>query len=320
MDNQSSRRILEFFLYLLHGEKFDFQTWTNLENNRGKSERAYQRDLNIIRETLKLCNDSHELQLKDDKQQLLSASKDKTLARDIVLAQILLASRALTKDELLEIIADITHSLTPQEKKKFDSAIKMAKGSYLPIYGANPLFDKIKVISQAIADQTLLTFHYTNSKGDKNKAYRAYPLALFFDVSYFYVIMQVEGYKNYSHYRLDRIETIDYKDSEKPEKLNTSFSLQDYRKEVYLLQMGRKVTFNFKSWIYWGTVKDKFPTAKRLAQLEDGGDLIQVTSYEKGALLWLLGQGPDVQVVSPKSFVDKVHERLAKTMELYDNN
>lgn len=338
-DNQSSRRLLELFVRMLHGERFDQDGWLAMESNPAASsnkkprsnreeslnertKRVFTRDMSIIRVTLENIHDGHILE-KDKIDGKLTYWLDGQanpdgLKYDIGLGQILLGSRAFPEQEKNDILEFLGSNLALAAKHEYELAIHAAKNSYQPLSEPRSVLDYLTKLARAINDEALLTFHYRNATDQKIRAYHGQPIILYFETHYFYVQMMLENHQDLVVFRLDRMTSIDFVASGDKGYVNDRHSLQDHRKYVNLLPMGRLTTFKFKCWIAPQTVLDQFPTAKKIANIENSGSLFQVTAKEEGALLWLQSQGPNVKIISPLSLVNKMQERLAQTVALYD--
>lgn len=63
-------------------------------------------------------------------------------------------------------------------------------------------------------------------------------------------------------------------------------------------------------------VLDRLPTARICSELADGYE-IQAEVYGTGIEMWLLSQGPWVEVLYPKSLRERMREQIGKMMECY---
>lgn len=333
-DFQSGRRITEVFVRLLHGEKFDREKWLDMASNPlrtlsktpaskettkvARSQRVFDRDFEIIRQTLQNWHDGRDVIKLDGVYQLIGQPDSDGLTYRVALAQILLGSRAFPKVETEKIINELTNEFSPDAQKRYFEAIKAARNSYEPLSGnkeepdeTNSLLSKLDQTIQFIKSVDLMTFHYQNSHDQKDRTYHGLPVTLYFDTFYFYVVFNLENHVagDYTFFRLDHMTDI-YPYGKKKQDPNNKFHLQDQRHYVNLLPMGEQTTFQFKCWISPSNALDRFPSAHTVKKIERGGVLIEARALEDGALLWLQSQGDQVQVVSPQSFVEKIKKNL----------
>ncbi|MFL2028089.1 WYL domain-containing protein [Loigolactobacillus zhaoyuanensis] len=320
MENQSSRRLLTLFIRLLQGEKFDETSWRALAlTAESKSKRVYQRDLMIIKETLADCHDGHRLVLNGKQHQLRGQTDPHGLTYTIALAHILLASRAFTQKEVDGILGFLKANLTPATQDDYTAAIKADRNSYQPLSKRQPVLSRLVTLTNAIANYQMLTFHYRNGATQKQRAYQAQPVALYFATYYFYVSVKLAQHDDFALFRVDRMTSIDFSAPGDARRNADHFSLPDQRSLVHLLPMGQLTTFRFKCWLNPQNVLDQFPSAHKVAaSVERNGVLIEAQAKEAGALLWLQSQGPNVQVVSPPQLIKKLKRNLAQTAALYD--
>jgi len=322
----SNQRVLEVILRMLKGETVTFDTWQHHYED-GKSKRTFQRDMRDITAALTETNFKYDLVRKQIRPQLLTETTQYSLVSEmtanrltdaIAIGQIVIASRALSRTELTKLLTTLVQGLLPIDRDQFKQAIQMAQQSYLPLANHPVILERMAQILTAIAEHQRLTFDYqTGEIGDPVKQHVAQPETLFFDNAYFYVAMCREHQTKYLLYRLDRIVDITAVHAGDCHRKMNHYSLQDYRKQTYLLALGDLTTFRFKCRINPQTALDRFPESKMIRQTGDNEVLIEARAYEDGAMLWLLGQGANIEVVSPTSFVPKFRANLVATLEQY---
>ena len=64
-------------------------------------------------------------------------------------------------------------------------------------------------------------------------------------------------------------------------------------------------------------VLDRLPTAKIIEQRDDYA-LIEAEVYGKGIIMWLLSQGPKVEVVKPDSLREEMKKQLQEMLGRYE--
>lgn len=142
-------------------------------------------------------------------------------------------------------------------------------------------------------------------------------MALFFEVHYFYVAMLSQERGGYWLYRLDRIVDIVTKTAGEKLDYTERFSLQDHRRQTYLVDSGSLTRIRFIYRNYVQTVLDHFPNSRVVQENEDGSVIIEAYVKIDGAMFWLLSQGAGLQVISPASLVDRMRNALSAAREQY---
>lgn len=66
-------------------------------------------------------------------------------------------------------------------------------------------------------------------------------------------------------------------------------------------------------------VLDKLPTS-RIIESREGKHIIEAEVYGKGIKMWILSQGSNIKVLSPKAFADEIIEEIKKLNEIYEIN
>ncbi|WP_225439011.1 helix-turn-helix transcriptional regulator [Lacticaseibacillus rhamnosus] len=129
------------------------------------------------------------------------------------------------------------------------------------------------------------------------------------------MLSQTRG--GYWLYRLDRIGEI--KAVSEGDKLDyaTRFSLQDHRRQTYLLDSGDLMQIQFVYRYYPQTALDQFPGSRVIRHNADGSVVIEAFARLDGALLWLLSQGAALKVISPPSLIKRMREELMAALNQY---
>lgn len=326
----SSRRVLDMALQLIHGEEITFDGWSDRyqKADPGKKiesiRRNFQRDLDDIRDQLTVNQFNAEIIKKDKVFTLIGTETESSLSDSIVIAQILIGSRAVSKRALETLLTSLAQRLAPKFKAQFYAHIKTAKDSYIPLKRDETkelnesLLEKIDIIIRAINEHRRVKFNYQSSHSRGRREHTVQPEVMFFDNAYFYIAVRNSVKHEYWLYRLDRMTDITSGNVGNTQWSPDQFSLHDYRQQTNLLQQGELVTFEFKCRIYPQTALDRFPDSKIVSKPGDKDTIIRARSWDEGAILWLLGQGANVQVISPDKLVNKIKTRLNEAARLYD--
>lgn len=332
MKYTSRQRVLDVMFRLLEGEQFTFNSWEDFYGIEGEKEKArrrkFQRDLAEIRTVLDVPGSKTQLvsQMQNSsfsKRHAVYHVKNKTSAEDkftyaVTIAQIILGSRALIKKERDQLLDYLSENMDRAQKEKFTEYLKIPKYGYIELYEKTALFKKISACTQAIISRNILKFAYKNANSEIT-IHEAQPEILYFDTHFFYIVMQHAGQKNVRVYRLDRIDKIIKEEAGNTKRDANHYNLQDQRKEAYLIPLGNPITFKFKCRISVLTALNNFPISEVIHTEKNADPIIKVTAREDGALLWLLSQGNNVQVIEPISLVRKIREILKKSLEQYED-
>lgn len=333
--NLSSRRIVEMLVRMLNGEAFDVHKWqTEMIYNAQRdkqgniiktpSSRTFQRDITIIENVLEEFDSDYKL-TKSVKGHLLTGNSSDHVDLLIAIAHILLASRAFTTDETTEILDELTSRLSAIDKSIFNQNVAIDRSSYAPLKTNSNVFTNLKILNQAINDEKSITFHYSKSsteikdENDVGKVCQGQPMTIYFEMFYFYVAMKMDGKDELATFRLDRIKQID--DASKKgssRKFRDNFKLLDHRQNVYLLPFGDLESFTFECRIDPQIAVDHFPQSSVKAG-PNGYPIVSARAKSEGALLWLQSQGPNVKVLSPQRFVNRIKENLTDAANQYQD-
>ncbi|MFD0898700.1 helix-turn-helix transcriptional regulator [Loigolactobacillus binensis] len=324
----SVKRVIELTMRLLNGEKITYNRWLVIAGKTTKQangkDRTFWRDIADIAAQLSETGYAKQL-LRPDRDpnvpanekiyQLVSTPDAAKLTQVIALAHIVLASRALNKTEMAQLVHVLQDTLALNEQEQFKLAIAGDQGSYVTSPRRPPLLDYLRQITEAIARQQRLVFAYRNAEGTPKK-HEAQPETFFFDNYYFYVVMRLTPDADVLMFRLDRITAIDQvKPGMAPQQ---QFRLREYRQQTYLLAVGEPIVFRFKCWIAAQTALERFPGSTARVDPKTGVVVITAQAREKGALMWLLSQGADVQVIAPPSLIKKIKAHHLAAVERYN--
>ncbi|MFC6171895.1 helix-turn-helix transcriptional regulator [Loigolactobacillus jiayinensis] len=343
----SIKRVVNLLLRLEQGEKFTRAKWreaymkelseqkqkNGVKYDPAQSDRTFQRDLAHIKNGLKETGFQLKLYRKayadtDINQryeyQLAAENVETGLVNAIAIAQIIIASRAFKKghltveNELQQVLDTLKVTLTPNQQQRFDKAISRAIGSYEPLKYPQ-LLGYLGQILDAIAKHQRLVFMYKKgAAASVAQLHNAQPETIFFDVSYFYVVMRYANEAQPKLFRLDRITEIQKITAGEQLDLDTHFKLKEFRHEAVLLAMGQLTTFRFICRIPPQIALDRFPGAKIISKPNSPAIIIQARAYEKGATMWLMSQGKEIELIYPSDFVKRFKQEVKATFEQYD--
>lgn len=335
----SQKRILSIFLRLLAGETL---TKKELMETYQKESSTIQRDIATIEEVLiehgeerffkKQTAESYEeyvaqhtikreekghyaLNVVDFFQSSATLTKEEV----IVLLKILLASRSLATTEMDDLYEKIT-SLTD------DTAfVKSFMGNEKLYYQGVPqenLLEKLTTICQMILKNSLIAFDYT--KNGQTQTLERVPNAIYFSDMYFYMITSSHtGEDNVDLSTLNkfRISNIQHLRTITP---HTKVAYSDrfegglLRKQTSWPFLGHPITLVIDFYYDPVYVLDRFPDSKILYEKNGVSRIEMHVNDGFGMKMWLLSQGHQVNIISPKHMRDYVVNVMVKTLSYYD--
>jgi len=334
---KDSARQLYIFQSLLTGHTLNKQ---DLAERFNVTERVIQRDVSDIKaflanenlhQSIRYSRARHGYQLMTDQHEL-------SAQEIVVLAKILLASRAFPKAELDQMITGLLHLIKADDRQAVEPIIKNEAFLYVPVHHGQPLRQRLWDFSQAIRRHQTLQLSYT--RRDRQQVTRTVlPEAIIFSEYYFYLASYNETYHSTLFYRADRIQKYRVAETKITRTRAQRFEDGEFRKRIQFMYPGPATTITFQ---FWGIVEaalDRLPTGKvthrwhadgteeplpddekqRNVQPKNGGSVtIEAEVFgERGVMMWLLSQGALVKVLSPQSLVDHLKTELAQIQARY---
>lgn len=277
------------------------------------NERSIQRDLDTIKEFLaqqrieegyspQLVYDFKEKGYRLEEGKRLNLSNEEALA----VSKILLASRALTKKEMMNILDSLIENCVPKEERRLvNSLLENERFHYMELQHHKVFLDKLMPLGQAIHECRVIQIKYAKLKEKDAVERKVEPLAILFSEYYFYLVGFIEGNgkevrpesidKRFpAIYRIDRIEKLNVLDEHFKIPYADRFKEGEFRKCIQFMYGGklRKIRFQYRG-LSVEAVLDRLPTAKILKE-EDGVYLIEAEVYGKGVDMWVRSQGEDI--------------------------
>lgn len=284
--------------------------------------RTAQRDFASIRNFLSdyFNNYNLEYDAKDHKYYLSNGELGLSKAQCLVVIKVLLASRSLARKELEPLIKSLLALLTEQDRRDIKPIIQSELANYVELKNLKDkrLLEAIYTFSKLILQRETITIDYTTQR-HKYVTRTIAPVALTFSDYYFYIVSYNLQFKKNIIYRLDRIISWKYADKKIPLEQRTHFNLGDEKKKFQLMYPGTPITVQFK---YTGIVEaalDKFPISKTIKKIDEQTFLLEVTTYDTGALMWFLSQKDMVTIVSPPEFRDEMKATIQRMLANYED-
>ena len=245
----------------------------------------------------------------------------------LVIAKILLESRALTKEDMSILLKKITSNCCLKDRSEIEKIIFSEKIEYTePNHKDNDIIQKVWRLSEAVRKKNKVNIIYNKlgqeGKADKKVNRMILPQGVLFSEYYFYLIAVIDREKDIDvtrlvPYRIDRI--LEYEILEEKYRI----SEKDKVKEGEIRQLNQymhfgeldRVTFKFKG----GSIEailDKLPTAKVIR--EDNGEyIVRAKGYNEGIKMFLLSQGDRVEIIESMKFRKDMESSIEKMLYKY---
>ena len=259
-----SNRILYLYTELLNGQLLRKD---RLAEQFGVTERSIQRDLEAVREFLdrermengygtQLIYDFQEKGYRLDRDERLNLSNEETLA----VSKILLASRAFTKKEMVDILDKLIKNCVPRENRRLiNGLLENEKYHYVELQHHKVFLDKLMPLGQAIRECRMIWIKYGKLKDKAVVERRLEPLAILFSEYYFYLVAFIEDADRKMKsgnvedcfpaiYRIDRINELQVLEERFMIPYADRFEEGEFRKRIQFMYGGKlkKIRFRYQ--------------------------------------------------------------------------
>lgn len=309
-------RLLSIFFRLQAGERL---SKAQLSDEYGIDYRTVQRYMSVLKNFLQaqhISNTEIKFDGTDNTYRLIA--KTTFNKKDIlVISKILLENHALNKSELNSLLEDLLSLLSREEQKEIEAIINNERLNYKSLTNDKDRIDTIWILSEAIRREQMLEIEYKAPLKDV-KSHIIFPVSLYYDAHYFYLVAYHLKHEKYTTFRVDRIETLSKSHMKKPQiSYGHKYRDGDVRNQKVDAFEGRKIDVTL---IYKGNaeiVLDQFPEHEILSENYD--DIkVKITSQDTpGLKRWILGQGEAVTLLSPPKLIEEIQESLEKTLKNY---
>ena len=235
----------------------------------------------------------------------------------LIISKILLENRALNKVENEDLLKSLLGLVSKEEQKEIEMIINSERLNYAPITDEQNRIQKIWEWSEMIRKEKVLEIVYKSSYQDK-KEHLIFPVSLYYDIHYFYIVAYNLKNENYMTLRLDRIQTWKATKESKPNiSYGRKFRDGDIRNQRVDAFLGRKITVELEFRYDPTIVLDQFPNAHLLLADEEWTRFKFESQYTPGLKRWLLSQGEAVKILSPQSLVDDIQKTMKEILGYY---
>lgn len=230
----------------------------------------------------------------------------------------------------------VTHKKSDQLIKKIESLASrnQAMSLHRQVYVSNrvktineSIYYNVDSLHSAIAENKQVTFKYFDYDIKKEKVYRkngdrytVSPYGLSWDDENYYLVTFSHKYKDFTHYRVDRMSDIELCDSTRdPLPDNEQFNIADYSKKVFNMFGGEEVTVKLKfdnSLV--NAVVDRFGKEIMIGKLDEDSFSIWIkVAVNSTFFAWLSQFGSKVKVLSPDTVIDQYKSHLSEIIKQY---
>ena len=309
-------RLLTIFLRLQSGAHL---AKTQLADEFGVSEKTIQRDFSLLSGFL----DTQPMvaaELAYDAKHHTRYLKGKSLfnKKDIlIISKILLENCSLNKEENKALLDGLLAFISKDEQKEVSSIIASELLNYAPLSDTQNRIDKVWEWSEMIRKELVLDIDYQSPYNIK-KRHTIFPVSLYYDTHYFYIVAYNLVFDSYMTLKLDRI--LSWVES-KREKPSLSYGRKFRDGEIRNKRVDPFIGKELKIRVLFvndpAIVIDQFPTAIIIEKTPNGNIIEFVSQDTPGLKRWLLSQAESLRVLSPKSLIDDMKTLIKRIEENY---
>lgn len=309
-------RLLTIFFRLQAGERL---SKAQLSKKFGIDNRTVQRDMSILKNFLqdqRISNTEIKFDTSDNTYRLIG--KTTFNKKDIlVISKILLENRALNKSELKSLLEGLLSLLSREEQKEIEAITGSERFNYKSLTNDKDRIDTIWILSESIRRAQMLEIKYKAPLKDV-KSHIIFPVSLYYDAHYFYLVAYHLKHEKYTTFRVDRIETLSESDMKKP-VISHKDKYKDgkFRNQKVDAFEGKEIDVTL---IYKGNVEivlDQFPEHEILSENYDEIKVKITSQNTPGLKRWILGQAEAVTLLDPPELIEEIQESLEKTLKIY---
>ncbi len=252
------------------------------------------------------------------------ASRDFELPELKLLVDSVQSSKFITHKKSMELISKIEKLSSRENAKTLQRQVFITNR----VKTLNEqIYYNVDKIHDAIAANKQITFKYFDIDVDKQKVYRkngdAYtesPVALTWDDENYYLIAYKEKYDNYTHYRVDKMETINI--TEENRRLSDKpFDLSEYSKKMFQMFGGEEtaVSILFDNSLI-GVVYDRFGIEVPITKEDDTHFVCHVkVAVSPQFLSWVFSFGDKAKIISPDSVIEEMCTLVQEVKSNYES-
>ena len=201
--------------------------------------------------------------------------------------------------------------------KEVSSIIASELLNYAPLSDTQNRIDKVWEWSEMIRKELVLDIDYQSPYNTK-KRHTIFPVSLYYDTHYFYIVAYNLQFDSYMTLKLDRILSWGESKKEKPSlSYGRKFRDGEIRNKRVDPFIGKELNIRILFVNDPTIIVDQFPTAK-ITEKTSTGNIIEFVSQDTpGLKRWLLSQAESLTVLSPQSLIDDVKTLIEKMQGNY---
>lgn len=247
------------------------------------------------------------------------ASRDFEMPELKLLVDSVQSSKFITSKKSMELISKIEKLTSIENAKKLQRQVFIT--NRVKTFNEQ-IYYNVDRIHDAISANKQITFKYFYVDVNKEKVYRKdgnlyteSPVSLTWDDENYYLITYKSKYNNYTHYRVDKMESIELTETDRvlPDK---KFDITDYTKKIFQMFGGEEsdVSAEFDNTLA-GVVFDKFGTDIPVIKKDDKRFICRIKVASSPQFLsWIIGFGSKAKILSPEYIVNDI-KKLAKEID-----
>jgi predicted DNA-binding transcriptional regulator YafY len=311
-DFNAQQRLLEVFKRLERGETVVVKQATE-EFEIGRVQ--IQRDVKAINEFLEYSNKLVEYSRGEKGYRLNTKGDFFTIDDALFVLLLLYGSRTLNKEELKKFSGKMISLFSKEEQIKIREFFQSYLFHYEAVQEQN-LFELFYTCFQAITQKRVLRFTYTNNRGE-TKTREVLPYTLTYHDRKFYLLASKKGSETHEPFtwQLDRMADCEVL----KQKFTASINVGEYIHKAVEMHGGepQKVRMKVRD-TNIEYLKRNFPKATVQPSGKGGWFDVQVEVLGfMGIKLWILKQGPNVEVVAPAPLREEVKQEISAMYQIY---
>lgn len=236
-----------------------------------------------------------------------------------LLLKLLLGTRALSREELLQLVEKLKRFTTQADRACLEEMIDAEQRYYEPVHhDCKSLKQTLWQVMRCIDRRCEITIRYY--KMDRSEVTRRLcPLSILFSEYYFYLIAvrADDAAQKPIYFRIDRIhDIVEHRECfARTPQLRFNEGAFRRRNQYMLPGKERSIRFAF-SGPSVQAVLDRLPTARIVGQ-EGKRYVLEAEVYGDGIKMFLLSQGSWVKVLAPAEFVEEMRKEIDKMQACY---
>ena len=309
-------RLLTIFFRLQAGERLSKAQLSDEYEIDYRTVQRYMSTLKNFLQDQRISNTEIKFDTSDNTYRLIA--KTTFNKKDIlVISKILLENRALNKSELYSLLEDLLSLLSSEEQKEIEAIIGSERFNYKSLTNDKDRIDTIWNLSEAIRREQMLEIEYKAPLKDA-KSHIIFPVSLYYDAHYFYLVAYHLKHGKHTTFRVDRIENLSESHVKKPE-IPHRFKYRDgdVRNQKVDAFEGTEIKVKLRYTGIPEIVFDQFPNHEIISG-DKGNMIVQIKTQDTpGLKRWILGQEDEITVLYPQSLADSIQNSLEKMLKNY---